>query len=881
MSPVAQNMTTTPTAPTAPTTPTAGNGPADLDAVLSRLDRVRRTGNGYEARCPAHEDRTASLSIGIGDDGRILVYCHASCTTEAVMSAINMEMKDLMPRRQSRRSNGRGYKPRVFATPQGLVRYYLDGLAKKHGGQAKLAATWKYDTFHVLRFDLPTPAGEKQRKEFRPVHQVPLGTSGSVGWQGGYPSGLRPLYRRHELEAAHPDLITIHGGEKAADAAHGLGLTATTNAGGEKAIDKTDWAPVLRFTRIAIVVDNDTAGEKFGQTMTSKVIAMKPDADVRIIRLPDLPPKGDIVEWIAAGGTLERFIELTETTEAVPKKQADEWRSAPKSSTTVRAGESDLPSIAYPHGQTDAAHAARFVDEYHRELLYIPEWRKWLSWDGSRWADDSGVGVLQRAKRYGQSLWADIGKIAPYVDRDDLAKVVTAIKHANQTGKIRSFLELAAVDERIVCHVNELNADPMLLNLTTGTMDLEAGKLRPHNPADRITQLANVAWDSTATCPQWERTLSLAFNGDNDLVRYVQKLLGYSISGDTGEHILPIAWGKGCNGKSTIWNVVTDILGEYATLANDDLLLGEKSNHPTEKATLYQKRFVAISEPERNSSLREARVKELTGDRQITARRMHEDFWTFHRTHTFWLSTNHLPRIDGTDDGIWRRVKLLPFTVDLRTVVEPIPDYDVWLVQNEGRGILAWLVRGFLAYRAEGLRAPECVTAATGKYRDDSDPLGDFLAEHCIDDPQGTVVASDLYRVYAEHGGKWSKTAFGRAVGERYEKDRPKGGEHRDKTLYRGLRLINDIWDMDFEKTPGKTGLGTVGHSLVSPRMNLANPIEDQNNCAQPCPNGTGTTCNHNDPSVWIHQDGNAFCPGCNRYMGRVQQRPLTEGTPS
>ena len=107
-----------------------------------------------------------------------------------------------------------------------------------------------------------------------------------------------------------------------------------------------------------------------------------------------------------------------------------------------------------------------------------------------------------------------------------------------------------------------------------------------------------------------------------------------------------------------------DVLGDYASLANDELLMGEKQNHPTEKAALYQKRFVAISEPERSSKLRESRVKELTGDRMITARRMHEDFWTFSRTHTFWLSTNHLPRINGTDEGIWRRVKLIPFSVD-------------------------------------------------------------------------------------------------------------------------------------------------------------------------------------------------------------------------
>lgn len=460
---------------------------------------------------------------------------------------------------------------------------------------------------------------------------------------------------------------------------------------------------------------------------------------------------------------------------------ASEW-------TDVPSPDNALPDIAQTHGQTDCALAERFVDEYAKELLYVPPWRKWLTWDGARWVDDSAVGVLQRAKRYSNSLWAELQKVAPQADRDVLAKTVTAIKRANQAAQIRSYLELAAADERVVCPVDELNANPLLLNVPNGTIDLETGELRRHNQADRITQLASVTYDPDATCPEWENTLSLIFAGNAELIDYVQKLLGYSITGDTGEHILPIAWGKGCNGKSTVWNVVAEVLGDYATLANDDLLLGEKSNHPTEKATLYQKRFVAISEPERNSTLRESRVKELTGDRTITARRMKEDFWSFTRTHTFWMSTNHLPRIDGTDEGIWRRVKLLPFTVDLRQVTQPIADFDTWLVKNEGRGILAWLVRGYLAYRNEGLTDPQCVLEATGKYRADSDPLGDFIAERCIEDPDGMVGADDLYTEYTEQGGKWSRTAFGRAMAERYDKTRPKSGEWRDKTVYKGIR---------------------------------------------------------------------------------------------
>ena len=238
------------------------------------------------------------------------------------------EFLGVKPSRNGRAKSKRSVKkPRVFATTQGIVRWFLDGLAKSHGGPARLVKTWQYDTFHVLRFDVPTPAGEKQRKEFRPVHQVPLGLEGGKGWQAGYPPGPRPLYRREELEAAPPKLVTIHGGEKAADAAVDLGLVATTNAGGEQAVAKTDWKPLSRFATVAIVIDNDPAGEKFGLAVAVILKTLKPDLIVKIIKLPG-PPKGDVVEWIAAGGIAADFVALVEATEPVTGEQIAEWSKA-------------------------------------------------------------------------------------------------------------------------------------------------------------------------------------------------------------------------------------------------------------------------------------------------------------------------------------------------------------------------------------------------------------------------------------------------------------------------------------------------------------------------------------------------------------------------
>ena len=660
-----------------------------------------------------------------------------------------------------------------------------------------------------------------------------------IGINRRFPDGSKKQYKGHKrglmlADAGHDMLYCVEGAsDTAAMIDCGLSVIARpSNNGGSAHLSE-----LLRDeTRTVFIVgenDQKEIGTWPGLEGALSIASKLKLADVRIA----LPADGvkDIRDWCSRfpdGDILESLETLTieEAQARLPQKKATSEQKA-----------INLPSIAYVHGQTDSAHAARFIDAYHRELLYVPPWRKWLSWDGQRWHDDSGVGVMQRAKKYGEQLWRAVEIIAPVVDRDDLAKVVAAIKAANQSPKIKSILELAAVDERVVCTIGELNADPALLNVANGTIDLATGKLRQHNPADRITQLANVVYDQSATCLRWLETLSLIFDDTQDLIRYVQRLLGYSISGDTGEHILPMAYGSGCNGKSTVWNAITELLGDYASLANDELLMGETSSHPTDKAALYQKRFVAISEPERNSQLRESRVKELTGDRKVTCRRMREDFWTFDRTHTFWLSTNHLPRIDGTDEGIWRRVKLIPFNVDLRDKVAPIPDFDQWLVKNEGPGILAWLVRGYLDYRENGLIEPDCVREATGKYRSDSDPLGDFLAEYCIDERGAESTATELFEAYQRGGGKWSKTAFGRNMAERFTKGQSWEGKHRGKVVYQGVRLrdFDDEITRSTEvaeqpKTLVKHGLQVVASSCSHPPRDLRNSIGEQNNPLQP-----------------------------------------------
>jgi putative DNA primase/helicase len=217
--------------------------------------------------------------------------------------------------------------------------------------------------------------------------------------------------------------------------------------------------------------------------------------------------------------------------------------------------------------------------------------------------------------------------------------------------------------------------------------------------------------------------------------------------------------------------------------------MGTANEHDTIIASLYQRRLVAISEPDEGARLREARVKELTGDEQITARRMREDYWSFHRTHKFWLSTNHLPRIGGTDEGIWRRIKLIPFRVDLRKVTKPIPDYHKVLVAEEGPGILNWLLDGFQDWREHGFIEPSSIIKTTNSYRGKSDEIGRFIEECCDESPELEETSTGLYEAYRSWGGQYTQTRFSLSLQERFNCVTHTSGQYRNKRVFEGCAL--------------------------------------------------------------------------------------------
>lgn len=409
---------------------------------------------------------------------------------------------------------------------------------------------------------------------------------------------------------------------------------------------------------------------------------------------------------------------------------------------------------------THVANAYRLANHYGDRLLYV-EGIGWHTW-GPPWRHDE-LGALRMAQGLGRIIADEAAAMAPWVaqakDKDERVRREKAMAnrfkwatYSESAANIEASLRTART--MLACKAEELDAAPHLLALPSGVLDLETGEHREHRQSDRITKVAGCDFDPEATAPTWERFLSDVFAGDAELLAYVQKLAGYALSGERGEHLLPILYGSGANGKSTFLTTLQAMLGEYAGTAAPGLLVKKHgSDDQTATSELQGRRLVVVSETGEAGRLNEEQTKALTGGDMIRARRLYQPGYVFKPTHMLALQTNHKPRVSGTDEGIWRRLRLIPFTVTI-----PAERRDPRLPDKlaaELPGILRWAHEGWQAYQAEGFHTPEAVKAATSEYRDASDQVGAFLAECCKVAPGFTVTSAALYRAYAE----WCKEA--------------------------------------------------------------------------------------------------------------------------
>ena len=313
-----------------------------------------------------------------------------------------------------------------------------------------------------------------------------------------------------------------------------------------------------------------------------------------------------------------------------------------------------------------------------------------------------------------------------------------------------------------------------------------AGNRCEHRREDYITKLCQIGYQPDALCPTWLKTLNRCFNNDYELIDFLQRFIGYCLTGDVSEQVLCIWHGVGANGKSTLLGAIMEMLGpDYSMKAGADMLLVKRgSEHPTALTDLHGKRFSVAIETAEGNRIAENIVKELTGGDRIRARRMREDYWEFMPTHKVVLACNHKPTVRGTDHAIWRRLKLIPFDV-----VIPAAERDKQLpakLKLELPGILAWAARGCFDWQQYGLGDPKAVIEATANYQNAEDVLMNFIAECCIVGPDTRAKASELLSAYREWSGDKHMTQrrLGTALTDQGFERFHSGG-----TWYRGIGL--------------------------------------------------------------------------------------------
>ena len=385
---------------------------------------------------------------------------------------------------------------------------------------------------------------------------------------------------------------------------------------------------------------------------------------------------------------------------------------------------------AIGRGFTDRDNADLMTARHRDRLRYIPSRHAWMAWDGTRWAiaDDNGPAIQ-----------AAIDTLDAITIPTDDTKAFTAWQRSYGRARLEAMTALASTMPALRVDADRLDADGMALNTPAGLVDLATGSIRPGTPDDLCTRTTTVAPDDTCPTPRWDKFMDDTFQGDRGLIGFVQRLAGYSACGVVSHHILPFLHGAGGNGKSVMLDVLVQLLGDYATTAPAGFLMTGRSDESA-IARLSGQRLVVCSEIDQSARFDEAKVKLITGGDKLTARFLYGQYFSFVPTHHLWLMGNHQPRVEAGGESFWRRLRLVPFNV---TVPKPqrIERLAQIMADEEGPGILAWIIQGAVTAHRDGLAEPAAVMAATAEYESEEDALGRFFADRC------TTSTSDLTKV--------------------------------------------------------------------------------------------------------------------------------------
>jgi putative DNA primase/helicase len=529
----------------------------------------------------------------------------------------------------------------------------------------------------------------------------------------------------------------------------------------------------LKGYQVIAAGDNDEAGQRFNRALAE---GLKPFG-IEVFALPipvTLGAKADITDWRTYNpdGFARDFhtsvknaqpVIAREVAEAAHRKAEVAERTGATAITVDMGAEAAriLGELVNTYGEdADAMNAYALVAWTDGRIKFAPG-LGYFVWDGVTW--------VKSATRVRQEIHA-MGAALVFAGYTKEARGFT------MTSKINNLLEELRSVPSVYVDAEEFDAKPHLLSFANGVVDLRTGKMRAHDKSDMLTVTLPVEYDPNAQAPRWEQFITEIFPDNADLASYVRRLVGYGITGNTSEQCFAVLWGKGANGKSVFTETLTDVFGRitkttpFATFEDK----GSGGGIPNDLAALRGARLVMASEGESGKPMSEAVLKRVTGKDKVTARFLRQEFFTFAPTFLIMLATNHKPKFKSQDEGLWRRVKLIPFT---RYFAPHERDYDLdRKLRAESAGIVAWAVRGAVEWYASGLRDPESISSATREYRATSDALAGFFPG-VLDEADETHVlpGADAYTAYTDwceaeglqRKEVWSRKAFYGAMEER------------------------------------------------------------------------------------------------------------------
>ena len=739
-----------------------------LQEVLERLDNVQNVSNGqWRANCPACGDRHQHLYLSSDQDGRILAHCKKGCSFDEIVTAMGLHKKQMFAE-----------KPK-----------------------------WEPLREHIYRDGNDVPVAKKE------MLRKPDGDKTAIWYRferGRWVKGLNkikvPLYHLKAMVLAAK--VYLVEGEKDVETMERLGFTATTSPNGAGSKFRNDFLHYFRDKDVVILADNDATGKDYAKATAEKLrakaksVKMIPSEDI----WSELKQKGDISDICDALGD-EKAKELLAIAES-----RTETAAVPAAPVDVAGDPEDVFSQLDidPGGYAynDEGNAALFNDVYRDKMRFSATSKEWYIYADGRWQRDTG-GMYVR--QWMKELHQGLRKYSAYVPED---KRKEFIANCGRLGSKRVRDTVISDAQDLHWFTNDaFDKDLMLFNCKNCTISLKDGQPHPHDPRDMITRMSNVIYDPRARSPLFEQYIDEIMSHDGDKKRYLQKALGYALTGETKEECFFILFGATTrNGKGTLMSTISYMMGDgYAATAQPETFTMKRNRDSRQAsgdiARLAGVRFLNVSEPDRNMQLDIALVKTLTGRDKITARHLHEREFEFEPQFKLFINTNFLPR--ANDDTLFSsgRVKVIPFERHFEDDEQDHTLKDRLRTPENISGIFNWCLEGLMMYREEGLKVPLSVSLATQDYRDKSDKLKMFIRECLEEDVFNSCTAKDAYIAYktwcTESGYKYeNKTtwlASMRAKGIVQEK-----GTVRGMTYFNVINgyKVSPMYMPQYEKNP-------------------------------------------------------------------------------